>query len=123
MYLNSQYCVHMYILDPYLIINTIHPPFIMQNDYPSDNSGGDSAPSPTDNAQTVHLGFTMTQQDTNILKEYLDDFQQADTGDRANIIQKAMAEIYQLRPPNSPFDKKKASKVLSVPFAYQCSGV
>jgi hypothetical protein len=86
----------------------------MQNDSSSDHSSGDSAASPIDNASIDHVGFSITDQDTHILNEYLDDFQQADSGARADIIQKAMAEIYQLRPSNPSFDKKEASKVLCV---------
>ena len=89
----------------------------MQHNNPSNQSDGDSgrsATSPTDNAPHALTDFTITHQDAGILKQYLDEFQQANTGDRANIIQKAMAEIYQLQPPNSAFDKKEAGKVFLI---------
>ena len=99
----------------YIVLILIHSQTsslsIMQHDSSSDNSGVDSGPSPIDNAQSTHVGFTIACQESDILKGYLEDFQQADTGGRANIIQMAMGEIYQLRPPNSPFDKKEAGKV------------
>ena len=68
----------------------------MQHDSSSDNSGADSGPSPIDNAQSTHVGFTIARQESDILKGYLEDFQQADTGGCANIIHMAMGEIYQL---------------------------
>jgi hypothetical protein len=56
-------------------------------------------------------GFSITPQDANILKGYLEDFQKADTETRTKVLERAMGEIYALRPPNSAFDKKVAKKV------------
>ena len=71
----------------------------------SDAVSGRSATSTTENTPNVHMGFTITHQDAGI--------QQANTGDHADIIQKAMAEIYELRPCNSKFDKE-AGKVCCI---------
>ena len=98
----------------YIVLILIHsetsPLSIMQHDSSSDNSGAGSRPSPINNAQSTNVGFTIAHQESDILKGHLEDFQQTDTGGHANIIQMAMGEIYQLRPPNSPFDKE-AGKV------------
>ncbi|KAH9172395.1 hypothetical protein EDB89DRAFT_1906250 [Lactarius sanguifluus] len=45
-----------------------------------------------------------------ILQEYLQEFQAADTSLRTRIIEKAMAQLYLLRPASAPFDKKVATK-------------
>ena len=95
----------------------IHIPSIMQHDNSSNQSDAVSrcpATSVTENTPNVHMGFTTTHQDAGILKEYLDDFQKANTGDRADIIQKAMAEIYEERPHNSKFDKMEAGKACCI---------
>jgi hypothetical protein len=84
----------------------------MQNDYASDgSSSGDSAPLPADNAQPGHIPFTITPKDGEVLEQYLDAFKAAKTKARADITEKAMAELYQLRPPDLLFDKKDASLV------------
>ncbi len=56
-------------------------------------------------------GFAITPQDASILKEYIEDFQRADTETRKKILEKVMGELYGLRPPNSAFDKKEAKTV------------
>jgi hypothetical protein len=63
-------------------------------------------------------GFTITSQDTIILKGYLEDFQQANTETRTKILEKVMGELYSLRPPNSAFDKKEAKKVCFLKCIY-----
>jgi hypothetical protein len=55
-------------------------------------------------------GFIFTPEDTNILNKYLDEFEQADTPMRNNILEKVMGEIYRLRPGNTGFDKKEAKQ-------------
>jgi hypothetical protein len=55
-------------------------------------------------------GFTITPQDANILKGYMSDFELADTPTRSNILEKAMGELYRLRPANPVFDKKEAKQ-------------
>ena len=56
--------------------------------------------------------FVLTPADKALLQEHLDDFQDADKGAHVTIIERVMGQLYQLRPPNSSFDKKDASKVL-----------
>ncbi|KAN0136534.1 hypothetical protein V8E53_005581 [Lactarius tabidus] len=51
----------------------------------------------------------MTEKD-DILWQYLDEFQNTDTGSHANVIQRAMAEVYQHHPPNASFDKMEVGK-------------
>ena len=62
----------------------------------------------------MNPGFIITPDDIGILQEYLEEFQEADTSLRTRIIEKAMAELYRLRPSNVSFDKKEASKVSSI---------
>lgn len=106
----------VHYIDPTSIANTVH--------YPSCSmihlliTLVQTLDHPPSTVQNTHMGFT-THQESDVLKRYLEDFQQADMGGHANIIQKAMGEIYECWPPNSPFNKKEASKVL---FVEQCSG-
>jgi hypothetical protein len=86
----------------------------MQNEYFSDSHTGGSDVSPTHDEQAIGTGFAISPQDAGILQKYLEEFQEADTSLRNNIIEKAMAELYQLRPANTPFNKKEASKVCCV---------
>jgi hypothetical protein len=51
----------------------------MQNEYFSDSHTGDSNVSLTHDEQATDTGFTITPQDTVILQQYLDEFQEADT--------------------------------------------
>ncbi|KAH9020694.1 hypothetical protein EDB85DRAFT_1896072 [Lactarius pseudohatsudake] len=60
--------------------------------------------------QSVDPGFSITPRDADILREYLEEFQCADTPLRTRIIEKAMAQLYRLRPSGTPFDKKVATK-------------
>jgi hypothetical protein len=55
-------------------------------------------------------GFQFTPEDTNILNKYLDEFEQADTQMRNNILEKVMGELYRLRLGNSAFDKKEVKQ-------------
>jgi hypothetical protein len=63
-----------------------------------------------DNCSTsmdTHTGiFKVTPEDANILKEYIVEFQEADTETWNKILEKSMGELYKLHPRNSPFDKK-----------------
>ncbi|KAH9010548.1 hypothetical protein EDB85DRAFT_2161146 [Lactarius pseudohatsudake] len=83
----------------------------MQNDsFSSSDRSRDSEQPESDREQPVKSGFSITPQDRDILQEYLQEFQEADTDDRTRIVEKAMAKVYHLRPVNTPFDKKDASK-------------
>jgi hypothetical protein len=48
--------------------------------------------------QPTNEGFSITQEDSDILKQYLDEFKHANTSDRTNLIDKVMGELYLLRP-------------------------
>jgi hypothetical protein len=72
------------------------------------------ATSPIVNAHTC---FSIAKEDADILWQYLDEFQNADTGSHANVIQRAMAEVYQHHPPNASFDKMEVGKVFSAPVS------
>ncbi|KAI9437168.1 hypothetical protein H4582DRAFT_2058173 [Lactarius indigo] len=83
----------------------------MQNEYLNDSDGsGDPSSLQSYGEQSVNTGFSITPQDGDILLEYLDKFQEANTHDRTRIVEKAMGELYHLRPANTPFDKKDARK-------------
>lgn len=131
MYLSFQLLVRIIhthsILHPFL--STIYIFFVMPNEYFSDSQSrdsqsgssqsedskcGPSAPALVNMGQTIHKAFEITQDDTSILQEYLQEFQQADTGIRTRMIEKVMAELYLLRAPNTPFDKMDASKVCGI---------
>ena len=86
----------------------------MQNESSSDSPSGESELSQSPNDQPTNAGFMITPDDIGILQEYLEEFQEADTSLWTRIIEKAMAELYQLRPSNASFDKKEASKVCSI---------
>ncbi|KAI9434984.1 hypothetical protein H4582DRAFT_2059865 [Lactarius indigo] len=65
----------------------------MQSDHLSGSSAGES-------------------EDAHILKGYVEEFQKADTEIRKTILEKAMGELYTLRPPNSTFNKKVAKMLI-----------
>jgi hypothetical protein len=77
------------------------------SDSPSHNSG-ESAPLATP-PEVEH--FTLTREDTQILEEYIDSFQEGNTETRARIVAKAMAELAVLRSEDTPFNKALASTV------------
>jgi hypothetical protein len=86
----------------------------MQNDYFSDSQAGESDHSQSHHDETINVGFAITPQDSTILQEYLEEFQEADTALRTRIIEKVTAELYLRRPSSMPFDKKEASKVCNI---------
>jgi hypothetical protein len=55
-------------------------------------------------------GFQFTPEDKDVLNKYMDEFEQADTQMRNNIVEKVMGELYQFWPGNSGFDKKEAKQ-------------
>ena len=75
----------------------------------SSQASGTPPPSPT--LPSVDNEFSIDSDDAKILQEYLDKFQDGDTELRATIVANAMAELYDLRPEDAPFDKTKASQV------------
>ncbi|KAH9015530.1 hypothetical protein EDB84DRAFT_1443412 [Lactarius hengduanensis] len=82
----------------------------MSDDIGDSDHGGESEISPGQGEQSVDPGFSITPRDADILREYLEEFQCADTPLRTRIIEKAMAQLYRLRPSGTPFDKKVATK-------------
>ncbi|KAN0131057.1 hypothetical protein V8E53_011193 [Lactarius tabidus] len=79
----------------------------MENDPLPGTVTGQPAPS---TAANVHVRFSISREDADILRQYLDEFQNSETGGRAAIIQRAMAEVYQRYPPNPLFDKLEAGE-------------
>jgi hypothetical protein len=77
---------------------------------------GLSGPLATDG---VHQHFSISKQDADILHQHLDDFQKADKDTCADIIQRAMAQIYQLHLSNASFDKMGAGQVLASSLGHQ----
>lgn len=57
--------------------------------------------------------FVMTPECAEVLKGYLDDFQKSATEPRKRIVERAIGDLYALRPLGSPeFDKKVVKKVI-----------
>jgi hypothetical protein len=73
----------------------------MSNDLSGRSNKGDPIPT----------GFIITPTDSAILQEYLEDFEHANKAAQARIVQRAMAELYLLRPPHVAFDKAEAGQV------------
>ncbi|KAN0129861.1 hypothetical protein V8E53_012333 [Lactarius tabidus] len=70
----------------------------------------DGPPRISDQEEPVPTGFIITSADAAILQDYLDDFEHADAAARATIVERAMAQLYMLRPPHTPFHKVDAAK-------------
>ncbi|KAH9014735.1 hypothetical protein EDB84DRAFT_1568013 [Lactarius hengduanensis] len=87
----------------------------MQSDYSSGNSAGESERS-FPSVHTLGDRFSITPQDASVLKGYVEEFQKADTDSRKTILERAMGELYAMRPPNSTFDKKEAKKKIRTWF-------
>jgi hypothetical protein len=83
----------------------------MQSERISDSDSSESEAPPDPSAHPPKDGFKMTPHDINILRRYMEEFEQSDTQMRNKILEKAMGEIYRLRPGNSAFDKKDAKQV------------
>ncbi|KAH9074355.1 hypothetical protein EDB83DRAFT_2516178 [Lactarius deliciosus] len=79
----------------------------MQSDHLSGSSDGESEISHP-SIHTLGDTFSISPQDACILKGYVEEFQKADTDTRKTILEKAMGELYTLRPPTSTFNKKVA---------------
>lgn len=87
---------------------------MQMDDTSNSDNGGESEVSLSQRELSTDPGFSITPQDADILQEYLQDFQAADTSLRTRIIEKAMAQLYLLRPTSAQFDKKVATKVGSI---------
>jgi hypothetical protein len=94
----------------------------MQSANNSDSSSGEPE-IPTGPTQNIPAdGFKLTPEDGNILNKFMDEFEWADTQMRNNILEKAMGELYRLRPGNSVFDKKEAKQVCILGM-HRCIGL
>ncbi|KAF8269100.1 hypothetical protein EI94DRAFT_1799598 [Lactarius quietus] len=56
--------------------------------------------------------FKVTPEDANILNEYIVEFQEGNTGARNTLLERVMGELYNLRPSDTPFDKKDIKQKL-----------
>ncbi|KAH9009513.1 hypothetical protein EDB83DRAFT_2322736 [Lactarius deliciosus] len=83
----------------------------MESEQSSLDSSSDDTDPPS-NAPIDHAleGVKLTPQDVHILKGYLEDFEKADTQTWNRILEKAMGDVYHLRPANSAFNKKDAKQ-------------
>ncbi|KAH9032407.1 hypothetical protein EDB83DRAFT_2319161 [Lactarius deliciosus] len=83
----------------------------MESEQSSSDSSSDDTDPPS-NAPIDHAleGVKLTPQDVHIMKGYLEDFEKADTQTRNRILEKAMGDVYRLRPANSAFNKKDAKQ-------------
>ncbi|KAH9008808.1 hypothetical protein EDB84DRAFT_1446695 [Lactarius hengduanensis] len=87
----------------------------MQSYYSPGNSAGESERS-LPSVHTLGDRFSITPQDASVLKGYVEEFQKADTDSRKTILERAMGELYAMRPPNSTFDKKEAKRKIRTWF-------
>ena len=55
--------------------------------------------------------FKVTPEDAEILTEYLDEFDESNTAAKRKILEKAMGDLYRLRPNDFIFDKREAKEV------------
>ncbi|KAH9167727.1 hypothetical protein EDB89DRAFT_1909818 [Lactarius sanguifluus] len=99
-------CVYLFYLRGILR----HVPVHSSEDTSNSVNGGESEVSQSHRVQSADPGFSITPQDADILQEYLQEFQAANTSLRTRIIEKAMAQLYLLHPASAPFDKKVATK-------------
>jgi hypothetical protein len=65
--------------------------------------------------------FKITREDADILKGMVDEFQEADADVRNTIIAAAMAELYELRPADEPFNKLEVKAVCLSIHWIKCS--
>ena len=84
----------------------------MQQDSHSNLSPTNPEALQADNHNCLNTVFMLTSADKALLQEHLEQFQDADKGARVIIIERVMGQLSQLRPSQSSFDKKDASKVL-----------
>jgi len=63
------------------------------------------------NEQSFDAGFMIGPNDKEVLKTYLMEFRDGNRAARADVVGKALGEIYHWRPGNPTFDKKDATQV------------
>jgi hypothetical protein len=82
----------------------------------SDSTNSEISPSLQNNSQDnspLADVFVLTREDTGLLLEYVNKFEQGDLDMRSTIIANAMAELVMLQPAGALFDKDEATKVRS----------
>lgn len=92
---------------------------VMHSAPPLESSSGESERPSHSAISPIGEQFAITPSDASILNGYLEEFQKADTESRSRILERAMGELYALRPSHSTFDKKEAKKVLFLLF-HEC---
>lgn len=60
--------------------------------------------------------FSLSNEDIEALRDYLEEFKEANAERRSTIIANAMADIVTLRPDDEPFNKVEASKVIFMSY-------
>ncbi|KAF8265608.1 hypothetical protein EI94DRAFT_1702359 [Lactarius quietus] len=58
--------------------------------------------------QPLHAGFEITSQDSDILMQYLDDFQAANKQDQPTVVDTVMGRLYAIQPPDPTFNQAEA---------------
>ena len=118
----SHFLLHAFIdISPlHTTQHTHHFYYIMQQECHPDLSHTSSAALHADHDLCSDTVFVLSPADKALLQEHLDEFQDADKGAFVIIIERVMGQLYQLRPSNSSFDKKDASKVMSEIHRYGC---
>ena len=86
----------------------------MQSSQSPEPSSGEYEQPPSPVTDHVTDQFTITPQDSIILKGYLQDFQKGDTESWKKILERAIGELYALHPPNPAFNKKEARNIFIV---------
>jgi hypothetical protein len=89
---------------------TNHISSIMLSNLSNSHLGG-STPSLPHDEQGAKPEFKIGGAEADILQEYLQEFQEADTSLCVKIIEKTMAEVYMLQPEDTPFNKKEVREV------------
>jgi hypothetical protein len=77
----------------------------------SDSCSQSPSPGPEEFPSSPTDTFAFTRDDTRILEEYADQFEDGSAALRTTIVARAMAELYGLRPGTAPFNKDEVGKV------------
>ena len=84
----------------------------MHQTYSSEHSSGQSDSVPQTHAPVEEVpeqkGFEITLEDSNVLRQHLEEWKIANSAHRSKLYAKLMGELYQFRPVNTPFDKVTA---------------
>ena len=72
------------------------------------------SPGPAPAMHRTGSDFKITKEDKSVLMRYTDEFEQADTQMRKNVLEKAMGELYRLRPGTTVFNKKEAKEACTI---------